>query len=55
MLRCPLCAKSGHTDYLDSTLTCSSTMIGSVNAKVEPWPGCDSTPDLAAIILNDAL
>src|SRR5262249_32164096 len=23
--------------------TCRSTITGSVNAKVEPWPGCDST------------
>src|SRR5215472_10757111 len=23
--------------------TCRSTMTGSVNVNVEPWPGCDST------------
>jgi hypothetical protein len=23
--------------------TCRSTITGSVNVKVEPWPGCDST------------
>src|SRR5262249_7480931 len=40
---CPLCAKSGHCSYFGSTLTCCSTTTGRVNAKVEPWPGCDST------------
>jgi hypothetical protein len=40
---CLLCAKSGHSGYFDSRLICCSTMTGSVNANVEPWPGCDST------------
>jgi hypothetical protein len=48
--KCPLCAKSGHADYFDSTLTCGSTTTGSVNAKVEPWPGCESTQILPPCI-----
>jgi hypothetical protein len=40
---CPLSAKSGHSGYFDSRLICCSTTTGSVNANVEPWPGCDST------------
>jgi hypothetical protein len=40
---CPLWVKSGHAGYFDSRLTCCSTTTGSVNANVEPWPGCDST------------
>ncbi len=30
--------------------TCRSTMTGTVNAKVEPWPGCDSTQILPPCI-----
>src|SRR6266566_5485183 len=30
--------------------TCRSTMIGSVKANVEPWPGCDSTQILPPCI-----
>jgi hypothetical protein len=25
--------------------TCRSTITGSVNANIEPWPGCDSSAD----------
>ena len=39
----PLWVKSGHGGYFDSKLICCSTTTGSVNANVEPWPGCDST------------
>src|SRR6516165_9935856 len=30
--------------------TCRSTTTGSVNVKVEPWPGCDSTQILPPCI-----
>src|SRR5262249_60276861 len=33
-----------------AAFTCRSTITGSVNANVEPWPGCDSTQILPPCI-----
>ena len=43
-------AKRRHAGYFDSTFTCCSTMPGSMNAKVEPWPGSDSAQILPPCI-----
>ena len=51
---CPLWANMRHASYFDSTLTCCSTTTGSVNANVEPWPGCDSTQILPPCISMSA-
>jgi len=40
--------------YFDSRLICCSTTTGSVNANVEPWPGCDST-QIRPPCINDPL